>query len=512
MQAIATDQRSLIPRLCRQFSQATGWQLRFLPAGDPEQIAISPAESDDDLCCWSTEITDGVETTGCLRLDPPERGQPETPFVLATDLAEGLAEMLGKLAAMQRRLEMRSRDVSVLVDSKPPTQPHDTVAWALGHLLKAAVRLTNSRAAAFFLLSSDTNRLTLRAAQHIESTAVPHPVRELVATTPDLRALARQPVRFVTESAVTNEWLPDSCRAGLCVPVQSNEIPVGTLWLFDRRSHVYSHREEQVATAIAVQVAGILERVTPSRENETWKRIEREVRVAAEGQWQLTPTSLPTDPRYEIAARCENCFELGGDLCELFAIDPDRLAIAIGDASGNSIPAAMIMAAVRGAVRTHPASESNLQTLLEQTNRMLCDITRSHQFMSLFQGVVNLRQRRLTYANAGHPNPLLIRNGRLVPLTSHGMLLGVVKEAPYATATVDLLPDDLLILYSDGISEARNSSRQMFRAEGIIAAVNACRSPVADDVLHAIWSAVAARTDPAAAPDDRTVMVLRFRD
>jgi sigma-B regulation protein RsbU (phosphoserine phosphatase) len=409
---------------------------------------------------------------------------------------------------------MRSRDASALVGAHAAPEAHDHVGWALGHLLKSGVHLTNSRSAAFFLLSPDTNRLALRAAQHLDATSVPHPARELIASTPDLRALARQPVRFVAESDEPHEWLPSGCRSGLCVPVQSDKTPLGTLWMFNRRTHAYSHREEQVAAAIAVQIAGILERVTPPRDSDTWKRIEREVRIAAQGQgqWQLSRSSLPNDSRCEIAARCENCFELGGDLCELFALNADRLTIAIGDASGNSIPAAMIMAAVRGAVRTHVPPDSDLAGLISHMNRMLCEVTRSHQFMSLFYGVLDLHRRRLTYVNAGHPNPILFRQRQPIPLESHGMLLGVIKEAPYQAATVDVQPHDLLVLYSDGISETRDATRRMFRAAGIIEAVQKCVSPVADDVLHAIWTSASAHSDRAAQPDDRTVTVLRVLD
>jgi sigma-B regulation protein RsbU (phosphoserine phosphatase) len=100
----------------------------------------------------------------------------------------------------------------------------------------------------------------------------------------------------------------------------------------------------------------------------------------------------------------------------------------------------------------------------------------------------------------------------VIPLEAHGMLLGVMKEAAYSAASVDVRTDDLLVLYSDGISEARDTTRKMFRSEGIIAAVERCVSPVADDVLHAIWSAAAAHTDTSARQDDRTVTVLRIKD
>jgi sigma-B regulation protein RsbU (phosphoserine phosphatase) len=198
-------------------------------------------------------------------------------------------------------------------------------------------------------------------------------------------------------------------------------------------------------------------------------------------------------------------------LCEVISLSPDRTAIVVGDASGNSIPAAMISSAVRGALQTHPADAHEATGLLSRLNRALCNITRAHQFMSLCYGVYDAVRLSFTYSNAGHPAPLLLRDGQVKPLESHGLLLGVVPEVTYQQSVLDLHPGDLLVLYSDGISEARSSSNELFRSEGIAATILEHPGGTAGEVLEAIWARVDEYMIGGEGADDRTVLVLRVR-
>jgi sigma-B regulation protein RsbU (phosphoserine phosphatase) len=146
---------------------------------------------------------------------------------------------------------------------------------------------------------------------------------------------------------------------------------------------------------------------------------------------------------------------------------------------------------------------------LSRLNRALCHITRAHQFMSLCYGVYDAVERTFAYSNAGHPAPLLVREGEVKPLDSHGLLLGVVPEVSYQQSILQLCPGDLLILYSDGISEARSSDLELFRAEGISATIleRPCDSAAA--ALESIWSRVDEYMVGGEVADDRTVLVLR---
>lgn len=511
MNSLSQETQSLLPVICRQFSQATGWNLAFAPIeGDFDTLESRYANSPD--CCWLSEVTDGREPLGLLHLSPSDHLHPACTFVQVTDLADAISDLINRLCTSTRRLEIRNNDVSTLVHLGMAVPAQDNLAWALTQVLKAAVQLTTARSAAFFLLTPDLKRLKLRAVYQLVAAQVPLNDRQLADSGQDLDALAKGPVSIATEEGEKNPFLPDGYRVGVCVSVQSESMPIGTLWVYDRRTRTFSDRDRHVLQSIARQIAAVLERVALLRHTETHDRIARELRSASETQPDAAPHALLSpDSRYEIAARCASCYELGGDLCELIPINDDELAIVVGDASGNSIPAAMIMSAVRGAVRTNPVGSAGIPDLMRRMNDALTEITRSHQFMSLCFAVYNAATRTMTYSNAGHPPPLLVRKGQTISFTSHGLLLGVMRDVEYETSVVQLEPDDLVVCFTDGISEARSRSQQMFRSEGIADAVLHCTPGTAEQVLNAVWRRVDAHMAGGDLGDDRTLLFLHVR-
>ncbi len=509
MNHLSQDTQSLFPAVCRQFSHATGWTLAFLRAeGDFDTLEARFANDSD--CCWFTEITDGREPIGVLYLTPSEHLHPACTFVQVTDLADTIADLLNRLCTSTRRLEVRNDDVSTLVHLGMAVPGQDNLAWALTQVLKAAVQLTTTRSAAFFLLTPDTKRLKLRAVYQLGAAQVPHTERHLGDSSADLTALGSGPVELVSGEGSAEAFLPDGYRVGMCVGVQSETMPIGTLWVYDRRSREFTDRDRHVLQSISRQIAAVLERVALLRHTETHDRLARDIKTASQSQPASTPhTELAPDSRFEIAARCASCYELGGDLCELIPINANELAIVIGDASGNSIPAAMIMSAVRGAVRTNPVGADDVSSLMQRLNDALTAITRSHQFMSLCYGVYNAELRTFTYSNAGHPPPLLVRGGQTFSFSSHGLLLGVMRDVAYDTSVVQLEAGDFLVGYTDGISEARSRAQQMFRSEGIADAVLHCTPGTAEQIVASVWKRVETHMAGGELGDDRTLLVLR---
>lgn len=510
MATVATERRQLIPDLCAQFSRVTGWGLRYTPA-DLDETSHELHLQADPHCTWFAEISDGHRTVGVLHLETPEKWEPHDDFTQVVTLAERLVEVLNELAVATRRLESRNHEVSMLVNLGLAVPAQDNLPWAITQLLKAAVHLTATRSAAFFLLDSTTSQLNLRAAYRIPADEVPQTHRELEGCGADLQALWQGACRVHRGSLQADMLLPAQMRSGLCVAVQSETVPIGTLWVYDRRDREFPQRDAHVLLSIAAQVAATLERHALLKESEDQERIRGELKLVSESGPGCKLQSLPEDPRFEIAGSCTSCFEVGGDLCEVIPLDEDRLALVVGDASGNSIPAAMIMSAVRGAVRTHLSGADDVVRMVGRLNDALYSITHSHQFMSLCYGVYDATRREFTYCNAGHPNPLLIRNGEPIPLESHGLLLGVLRDVEYNQSTLRLEPGDLLVFYTDGISEARSRSQQMFRAEGIAAAVLNVADRAAHEVLHHVWSRAEAHMSGGDPADDRTLLVLRVR-
>jgi sigma-B regulation protein RsbU (phosphoserine phosphatase) len=508
MPTLAAPAADLTSDLCRQFTHLTGWRLRYAEVRH-EAGSLQEQLEQDEACRWYAPIRDGQRIAGFLSLFVPRPGEDRVDFSEAIRWAESLAALLGKLVETSAELSARNRDVATLLNLGLAIPAQNDLAFAMSQLLKAGTHLTNSRCAAFFLLDGTTSHLKLRAVYQLSRNDVPVPYRELRRSAPDLKALADSPVLLRSETGARHPLVPENMRRAMVVGVASEHIPFGTLWVYERRARDHSVRDQHVLQSIAAQIAAVLDRSALVRGHELQERLCRDVRVASKSHNDSNLQELPVDPRFDLAARCTSCFELGGDLCEVIPLTPDRTAIAIGDASGNSIPAAMIMSAVRGAVCTHAADEGEVAEHVSRVNKGLCSIARSSQFMSLCYGVFDAAGRRFTYCNAGHPAPLLIRDKEVQPLESHGLLLGVMAEARYRHASIELREGDLLVFYSDGISEARNADEQLFRGEGIAAAVARASSGSADQILNSIWDSVdkyMATGDPA---DDRTVLVLR---
>lgn len=508
MATAVTESQDLIPELCRQFEQMTGWRLLFTPAG-PELAEVQARFQKQSPPPWFAEIGNGSRTAGLLHLEPSDDIDRQLPFAEATCFADTLSRMLEQLAVATFQLNSRNRDVSTLLNLGLAVPAQDNLAFALSQLLKAAVHLTGTRSAAFFLLDSTTSNLRLRAVHQLTREEMPFPQRELRASKIDLQALADQPVIIELDNPGEHPLLPKVMRAGMCVGVQSETGPFGTLWVYDRRFKTFSQRDMHVLQSIAAQVAAVLERSALLRGDERHTRIRRDLEAASEPYTDNLTADLPRDPRFEVAARCTSCYELGGDLCEVLPVGEDCTALAVGDASGNSIPAAMIMSAVRGAIRAHPAGAPDLIDLMERLNRALCSITHSHQFMSLCYGVFDAAERVFTYCNAGHPTPFLIRDGRVKMLESHGLLLGVLSEATYRHAELPLESGDILVMYSDGISEARSTSQAMFRGEGISSTILSLTDQSAAAILETVWDKVEQHIRGGEPGDDRTLLVLK---
>jgi sigma-B regulation protein RsbU (phosphoserine phosphatase) len=516
MPTLTTDSQTWIQDLCRQFSDATGWPLQYTLFDSTDSKRSTDFKADPNWC-WSKEISDGDQPVGHLHIDLPENPQADRSFLAVCDLAEITGELLNRLTASNRNLESRTQDVSTLVDVGLSVSREDDLQGALKRLLAAALDLTGFRASGFFLLNSNTEELTLRVSHCLDSQEIPFPRRNLSESQPDLEALSRGVMQIQKQdSPELCHWLPAGIWTGFCVSVQSESGPFGTLWIFDRRSRIPTERERHVLQSIAAQICTVLERAVLLKESETQHRIRRELLSLTDEKTTDTITFTPKSSWFEAAGQSTSRYEIGGDLCELIEIDDRYTVVAIGDACGDSIPAAVVMSAVRGSLRTltDEPIEVLLQTatIMSRINRSLHAITPAHQFMSMLYGVLDEEEKTFTYTNAGHPTPFMIKtDGETSNLISHGMLLGVVDYTKYESSVVSLSPQELMIGYTDGVSEAMSSQRQMFRSEGILDAIKENANASAINLYENIWSKLETHLTGGHPPDDRSLLVIKLR-
>jgi phosphoserine phosphatase RsbU/P len=259
------------------------------------------------------------------------------------------------------------------------------------------------------------------------------------------------------------------------------------------------------------QIADTLERIVLFSERKERQKLVRELDVVASATADFCDIS-ERFPGCDIAVRNRSRCEVGGDLCDVVRLDEKRTMVMVGDGSGDSIPAAIVMTAARGAL--HACLEANPghipapDQMLAIVNRALFHVTACQQFLTLIVGIFDHETGIFTYSNAGHPPPLLVQGGEVRSLESQGMLLGVVEAADYSCASLSIAPGDLLVLFSDGIVEARSESQEMFCNQGILTALEGQTEGTASEILESIWTQYEAHTGGRNL-DDRTLVILK---
>jgi sigma-B regulation protein RsbU (phosphoserine phosphatase) len=231
-----------------------------------------------------------------------------------------------------------------------------------------------------------------------------------------------------------------------------------------------------------------------------------EVREAVATQQALLPKRIPQIPGCDISVAWTPLGKVGGDYLDLVPLSESRLGICVGDASGKGVSAALMMSNLQAAVHALAPDARSTASLTTRLNQILCANTAANKFVTLFYG--ELEGRRLTYTNAGHNPPMLVRaNGDEVRLDQGGALLGVFPDWVYQQGEVSLAPGDRLVLFSDGISEAENPKGDQFSEERLLTILTANRALDATALRKKIIRAVSDFSN-GSQQDDATLLVI----
>lgn len=496
-----------IASVCRRLSRVTGYPTTFAPV--VRDTAASLLEYS-----WTGELLEDGQPIGGLRVALPRGCELDARFLCACETVDVAAQLV------QEVLNCRGRRFGSLNDEAPGQavlsgETHaDSWSASIDRVLDVGLRLTGFRAAALYLLDSQSSVLRLRSERTRDRNTVLMYGRPLDQAPFDTRALQHQPTVIRRQAGEFSAWLPEGMSLGVCRGLETTHGTQGTLWVFDRRDRRLTLRDEQALDSIVIRLSSLLEQADAAQEHVRQRQLRAELRIASEAQPDQQVSLVGADGWCDISGRTESAREVGGDLCEVVPLGNNRVLIAIGDAAGHSIPAAMVMATMRGALRVMLDEDApdglQPERIVTRLNRVLHGIVEAHQFMTLSCAILDRRANRLTIANAGHPPPLLIRGNDVVPIESSGLLLGVVDDAEYHARHVELKRGDLLAFYTDGISEAANSHRVLFRSDGIAETIRRHRRRSPDEIVQAVWAAFQAHRDDEGPADDRTLLVARY--
>lgn len=242
------------------------------------------------------------------------------------------------------------------------------------------------------------------------------------------------------------------------------------------------------------------------------QRLEEEMKIGREIQLSLLPTCCPELPGWEISACYEPAREVGGDFYDFVRApdDQSRLRLVIADVSGKGVPAALFMASARTTLRAESITGCGPGDVLSRANQVLLLDRRLPLFLSAFYAMVDYTTGRVSFANAGHESPLWGHaDGRVEALEQHGIVLGLFPDAVYTEWSIEMQPGDCLILFTDGVTEARNDAGEFFGESRLEQVVAAQAAGAAGELLQAIVEAIAAFAGSTPPADDCTLLVLK---
>ncbi|MBZ0199002.1 MAG: SpoIIE family protein phosphatase [Ignavibacteriaceae bacterium] len=242
------------------------------------------------------------------------------------------------------------------------------------------------------------------------------------------------------------------------------------------------------------------------------QKMEEELEIARDIQRNLLPKNLPAFSNFDIAAVNVSSKQVGGDYYDVIQLNENNCCVAIADVSGKGVPASLLMANIQAFLKVICKHGMNIDEATALINDLITDNTSDGKFITFFWGIINNDEKTFEYTNAGHNPPLLVRDGKISKFEKGGIILGVMKTMmPYLKETVKLKKDDVLILFTDGVSEAMNRNGDEFSDERLEHQAIKLAEKSADEILTAIQTEVQNFTSGAAQSDDITIMVVKVK-
>jgi sigma-B regulation protein RsbU (phosphoserine phosphatase) len=239
-------------------------------------------------------------------------------------------------------------------------------------------------------------------------------------------------------------------------------------------------------------------------------RLIRELEMAAKVQRELFPKVLPQVPGINYAGICRPARGVSGDYYDFLPLANEKVGVLLADVSGKGISAALLGASLHAAVRAHaPAAQERCAEVLAKANTLLYETSTADRYATVFYGVYDAPRRLLSYANAGHYPPILIREGACIRLSSLTPPVGLFPVLPAFESNVKLAPGDCLVIFSDGIPEAENRQGEEFGDVGLLAVLDRLKRGTAEEMCGGVVEAVRNHAWEQRQQDDITLIALR---
>jgi sigma-B regulation protein RsbU (phosphoserine phosphatase) len=311
----------------------------------------------------------------------------------------------------------------------------------------------------------------------------------------------RQDSRYVTARVTT--------RSEMVVPIASGDRVIGVFNLESDLPDAFREEDLRLLADFAAQAALSIERAQLFAERVQKRRLEGELAIARQIQHSFFPERIPGLPGFDLYGGNVPSSEVGGDYYDFIPIVENQVGIAVADVSGKGIPAALIMAAFRASLKAEIRNNYAIRTIMAKVNSLMHESIEAGNYVTAFYGVLDSEKKIFTYCNGGHNPPLVLKaQGAREYLTKGGVALGIFAESAYKEKPYPLQGGDILVFYTDGVTEARNEKDEEFGLSRLERLVEESRALPARGIYKVVEEEVA-RFQNHRRQDDFTLIVLK---
>lgn len=403
-----------------------------------------------------------------------------------------LANAIAKIGYQEYTLRQRIDELTAVFKVTSLLSESRDLAGVLHRTVETVCDVMDTKASSIRLLDADNDELTLKAAFNLSREYLSKGPLRLSQSAVDTEALSPVGYAYVAEMSTDPRTVyPGSARAEgivseLAVGMRYKGKAIGVLRVYSGEKRQFDATQVDLLRAIASQAAAAIENTRLHEQRLAAEQIEKQLKLAAAVQRRLLPRDPPHLEGFDLASIYVPCYELGGDFYDFIPFPEGNTGVVVADVSGKGVPASLIMASVRSALRAQVDNLYYLYEALHRLNQMLLRDTEPTEFVTLFYGVLDARNNRLTYCSAGHPPGLLLRDGKVQELDSLNMVLGIDPDEQYLQSILELKRGDAILLYTDGLFDAVNIKGERFGRQRIVDALLRSGGDSAGSIVHGI--------------------------
>lgn len=379
------------------------------------------------------------------------------------------------------------------------------------------VILTMHAERGFLMLLDEKGKLSFRVARGMDQKEIDDPQFEVSRSVieqvvKDKKAILTSDAQMDERFSMRQSILVKGLRAILCVPLMVKEKITGVIYTDNRvQAGIFRDDDLELLSSIASNAAIAIENARLYQVAIEQGRMEREMQMARKVQSGLLPHSIPKHPSWEFSATWIPAREVGGDYYDFISIQDDRLGVLIADVTDKGMPAALFMASTRNIVRSCVDGKKNPKECLTKANQLIASESADRMYVSMFYCCLDLQRFEATYVNAGH-NPALFyqkRDKSLTTLDRTGMWLGVDSTSAYAQSVITMEKGDLILLYTDGVTDAMDQFEQDFGMDRLKEVLLMHADAGTDEILQSIMDAIHSFCGDIVPFDDITLVLIK---